>query len=152
MTTQALFLRLMMLLKETFSYCLTLLLLLQAAVLSAQTRLSADDYIIRYKDIAIEKMQQYHIPASITLAQGLWSLETETAFWPVRLTTISELNATRSGQENIFHGRRRKTSASGRTSMQRRPLTTIPIFLPHAAGMQGFLCSTSWTTRPGPKD
>jgi flagellum-specific peptidoglycan hydrolase FlgJ len=71
MTTQALFLRLMMLLKETFSYCLTLLLLLQAAVLSAQTRLSADDYIIRYKDIAIEKMQQYHIPASITLAQGL---------------------------------------------------------------------------------
>ena len=29
-------------------------------------------YINQYKDIAIEQMQRYHIPASITLAQGLY--------------------------------------------------------------------------------
>ena len=28
-------------------------------------------YIDQYKDIAIEQMMRYHIPASITLAQGL---------------------------------------------------------------------------------
>ena len=28
-------------------------------------------YINQYKDIAIEQMNKYHIPASITLAQGL---------------------------------------------------------------------------------
>ena len=28
-------------------------------------------YIDQYKDIAIEQMRQWHIPASITLAQGL---------------------------------------------------------------------------------
>jgi len=30
------------------------------------------DYIDRYKDIAIEEMLRYHVPASITLAQGLF--------------------------------------------------------------------------------
>ena len=29
------------------------------------------NYINQYKDIAIEQMHKYHIPASITLAQGL---------------------------------------------------------------------------------
>ena len=29
-------------------------------------------YINQYKDIAIEQMQRYHIPASITLAQGIF--------------------------------------------------------------------------------
>ena len=38
----------------------------------AQRRNSAyEDYINRYKDIAIELMIKHHIPASITLAQGL---------------------------------------------------------------------------------
>ena len=38
----------------------------------AQRRNSAyEDYINRYKDIAIEQMMRHHIPASITLAQGL---------------------------------------------------------------------------------
>ena len=30
-------------------------------------------YIDQYKDIAIEQMLRYHIPASITLAQGLFA-------------------------------------------------------------------------------
>lgn len=40
---------------------------------SAQVRWNAEyqAYIDQYKDIAIEEMAQYHIPASITLAQGL---------------------------------------------------------------------------------
>ncbi len=39
--------------------------------LFSQTRITADEYIARYKDIAISKMKEYKIPASITLAQGL---------------------------------------------------------------------------------
>lgn len=43
-------------------------------LISAQNlppRISADEYISKYKDIAIEEMKFYNIPASITLAQGL---------------------------------------------------------------------------------
>ena len=37
-----------------------------------QTRTKAyESYIRKYKDLAIEQMDRYHIPASITLAQGL---------------------------------------------------------------------------------
>lgn len=38
----------------------------------AQTRNKQyEDYIKKYRDIAVEEMKRYHIPASITLAQGL---------------------------------------------------------------------------------
>jgi LysM repeat protein len=37
----------------------------------AQERMSTEEYIKIYKDIAIKKMQEYKIPASITLAQGI---------------------------------------------------------------------------------
>ncbi len=36
-----------------------------------QEKISTEDYIKIYKDIAIEKMREYKIPASITLAQGI---------------------------------------------------------------------------------
>ena len=36
-----------------------------------QQRISTEEYINTYKDIAIEKMKNYRIPASITLAQGI---------------------------------------------------------------------------------
>jgi len=39
--------------------------------LSAQHKISVEDYILTYKDISIDKMQEYGIPASITLAQGI---------------------------------------------------------------------------------
>ena len=47
--------------------------LVVAAGLSAQVKWNADyqAYIDKYKDIAIEEMAEYRIPASITLAQGL---------------------------------------------------------------------------------
>lgn len=52
---------------------LTLLLAFAAApVAHAQRRLqSYNDYIKTYSEMAVEQMRRYHIPASITLAQGL---------------------------------------------------------------------------------
>ena len=38
---------------------------------SAQTRQTKEEYIDKYKDIAIDHMERYGIPASITLAQGI---------------------------------------------------------------------------------
>ena len=39
--------------------------------LFAQKRISTEEYIKTYKDIAIKKQKEYKIPASITLAQGI---------------------------------------------------------------------------------
>ena len=39
--------------------------------LAAQREISVEDYIMAYKDVAMEKMKEYGIPASITLAQGI---------------------------------------------------------------------------------
>ncbi len=39
--------------------------------LLAQSKTSADDYILRFSPVAMEKMRDFKIPASITLAQGL---------------------------------------------------------------------------------
>ena len=48
------------------------LLILYSCPIDAQQRNSQYlDYIEKYKDEAVEQMQRYHIPASITLAQGL---------------------------------------------------------------------------------
>ena len=57
-------------------YILTLLILLFAPCALLQTKAQRTNqaywtYIDKYKDWAIEQMHQYHIPASITLAQGL---------------------------------------------------------------------------------
>jgi len=41
----------------------------------AQAKLTVEEYIDLYKDMAITEMKKYHIPASITLAQGI--LESE---------------------------------------------------------------------------
>ncbi len=49
-----------------------LVLIFCSSALNAQRRNSAyENYIEKYKDIAIEQMEEHHIPASITLAQGL---------------------------------------------------------------------------------
>jgi hypothetical protein len=37
----------------------------------SQTRITLEEYIDQYKDLAIEEMETYRIPASITLAQGI---------------------------------------------------------------------------------
>ena len=51
---------------------LTFVCLLGIFSLQAQTRNKQyEEYIKQYRDIAVEEMKKYHIPASITLAQGL---------------------------------------------------------------------------------
>ena len=55
-------------------YILGFAFLLTTAPMSAQMKWSQtyQTYINQYKDLAIEQMLRYHIPASITLAQGLF--------------------------------------------------------------------------------
>lgn len=55
--------------KWTFSIALAGIM---ATAAQAQTQLSADDYIAKFKDAAISNMVQHKVPASITLAQGLF--------------------------------------------------------------------------------
>ena len=51
---------------------ITLVSLCALLSLQAQTRNKQyENYIKQYRDIAVEEMKKYHIPASITLAQGL---------------------------------------------------------------------------------
>lgn len=47
------------------------LAVITAATAVAQSRLTREEYINRYKQIAIDHMERYGIPASITMAQGL---------------------------------------------------------------------------------
>lgn len=42
-----------------------------AVSLFAQSKITTEEYILRYKNTAMEKMREYKIPASITLAQGI---------------------------------------------------------------------------------
>ena len=51
---------------------LFLILIISCLTLQAQTRNKQyEDYIKKYRELAVEEMKKYHIPASITLAQGL---------------------------------------------------------------------------------
>ena len=51
---------------------ISLVLIVISFTLSAQTRNKQYEvYIKQYRDLAVEEMKKYHIPASITLAQGL---------------------------------------------------------------------------------
>ena len=50
----------------------SLLLMVCCLAVQAQTRNKQyEDYIKKYRDLAVQEMKKYHIPASITLAQGL---------------------------------------------------------------------------------
>ena len=54
------------------TFFLTLILLILSGLnLHAQKRITTEEYINTYKDIAIKKQKEYKIPASITLAQGI---------------------------------------------------------------------------------
>lgn len=53
-------------------YLITVLTIFVCLVLQAQTRNKQyEDYIKKYRELAVDEMKKYHIPASITLAQGL---------------------------------------------------------------------------------
>ena len=48
-----------------------ILLFCLPGLLRAQVRQTREEYIDRYKHIAVEQMERYGIPASITMAQGI---------------------------------------------------------------------------------
>ena len=50
---------------------LALVLLIPVLLLAQGTNAQYRMYVNQYKDLAIEQMLKYHIPASITLAQGI---------------------------------------------------------------------------------
>ncbi len=53
-------------------FCISLLFVSEAAsAKSKKTRQTREEYIERYKHIAIDQMERYGIPASITMAQGI---------------------------------------------------------------------------------
>ena len=53
------------------SILVAILFLSGFGALHAQTRQTREEYIDRYKHIAVAHMERYGIPASITLAQGI---------------------------------------------------------------------------------
>lgn len=57
--------------KRFFALGLCVLLTLSVALASGRKNKAYEDYIRRYRTIAVDEMRQYRIPASITLAQGL---------------------------------------------------------------------------------
>ncbi len=57
--------------KRVLSYITTFVLLLFVGSVVAQTRQTRQEYVARYKHIAIDHMERYGIPASITMAQGI---------------------------------------------------------------------------------
>ena len=52
-------------------FLLFISLFLFRVIVFSQDKMSAEEYIALYKDIAMDKMKDYKIPASITLAQGI---------------------------------------------------------------------------------
>ena len=57
--------------KNLYFLTLWLPLLFAASHGYGQKRMTSEEYIAKYKDVAIKKMKEFKIPASITLAQGL---------------------------------------------------------------------------------
>jgi hypothetical protein len=65
-----------------FSLFITgMMMIVVPAVSFSQQRLTVEEYIEKYKGLAIKEMDTYHIPASITLAQGI--LESENGNSPL---------------------------------------------------------------------
>ena len=108
---------------------LTLLIFtLSIAHLSAQIKWNSayQAYIDQYKDLAIEQMLKYNIPASITLSQGL--LESGAAN---RQTIISESNVMVGPVVVCFTMMMHAESALELTIIPDRVLKTIAVFLLH---------------------
>ncbi|MFI3316991.1 MAG: glucosaminidase domain-containing protein [Rikenellaceae bacterium] len=87
--------------KREFTAALITLMLLCVNILPAQTRQTRAEYIARYKQIAIDHMEKYGIPASITMAQGI--LESDCG------------NSTLSTSSNNHFGIKCKSDWRGRT-------------------------------------
>ncbi len=49
----------------------TVIMACTVSLVHAQQKITVEEYILTYKDVAMDKMKNYGIPASITLAQGI---------------------------------------------------------------------------------
>ena len=98
--------------------------------MTAQTRTKLyEDYIHKYKDLAVEQMSRYRIPASITMSQAL--LESA-AGWQGNRTTTSASNVAATGMAvpsttTMMPGE----NVSVRTNQSGNPTRTIHGFSPH---------------------
>jgi len=54
-----------------FSFVILFQLFVSSSLFAQHKRMTTEEYIDKYKDIAIEKMRKYKIPASVTLAQAI---------------------------------------------------------------------------------
>jgi len=55
----------------SYKSILLIVLMCYSVLVSAQQKITHEEYIMTYKETAMEKMEEYGIPASITLAQGI---------------------------------------------------------------------------------
>ena len=86
-----------------------------------------EDYIRQYHKIAVEEMKRYHIPASITLAQGLLESGAGEVNWPASRTTISVSSVDGVGTDGQYvPTTMRRMSVSGLIVMPRIRIVTIP--------------------------
>ncbi len=99
--------------------------------LRAQVRQTREEYIDRYKSIAVAHMERYGIPASITMAQGILesdcgnsclSLHVEQ---PLRHQVQAQLD----GRQGLLRRRRQGRSASAATPRSKPRTKTMPNFL-----------------------
>lgn len=115
--------------KTTWRATLTLLLVLSAVLSANAQSLSMDylRYIEQWSPLAVRHQQQYGIPASITLSQGLLESCAGLSRLAQRATTISASSATKTGPATAsMPTTTRRTNVSANTPTRRNRLKTTP--------------------------
>lgn len=82
---------------------LTLGVSLLALSANGQDRLTREEYIQKYKSLAVEEMEVYGIPASITMPRRCSDRTTATGAWRAKATTTSASNAKARTGATISH-------------------------------------------------
>ena len=128
-----------------FSKKITLLTFLILTLYSTKTfsqeKLTTQEYIERYKHIAIDHMAQYGIPASITMAQGI--LESNSGNSPL------------AAMSNNHFGIKCKsnwTSVFVNTTLSRLHIMTMQSFSFRVHATSRFLLTPRMTIKVGPTD
>jgi LysM repeat protein len=68
---------------KRLSFIIPLITFIAGLTAFSQSSMTVEEYIMQYKDLAVKEMENYHIPASITLAQGI--LESENGNSPLAI-------------------------------------------------------------------
>lgn len=113
----------------TCKNCILYILLIVTLGLNAQYN-SKEEYIDKYKKIAVDEMKRSGIPASITLAQGMLESENGNSTLPENPTIILALNATKLGMVKRFTAMMTGImNALENIRLLRIPIAIIRIFL-----------------------